>query len=394
MKVKKWYIHVIAMITFVTCFIAINLKYDPFYRVNGINNENRVLIEQYLDAGQQQYLIENSIAVDTFIQYIQTPGFILQNYEYYNILNTAKVFSNKEELVMYANIIVSRLEVSFGYNALQQCRQLVSNNLVWAFIEQEAFDFQNIEYYQIVRTLYDNSDYRYIEHTNLYVNKLHNEGFDTDTRKRITLRELTSNYDKESLHLLLTTPLPGEVEIVLNPREPSVIVDSRHFIGSYQPKHMVAVSGIGRATYSSMFLDEDAYHALKHMYDDLIATHGRGVILMKSFRSYEILSMQEETYMLELPGFSEFQLGTTVAFQHLDYSLEDFGKDESYRWLVENAHRYGYILRYPEGKEAITGKQHFNNIFRYVGEELATFLYENDLTLEEYHAQANDEVDE
>lgn len=394
MKVKKWYIHVIASISFVTCFIAINLKYDPFYRVNGINNENRVLIEQYLDAGQQQYLIDNSIAVDAFIHYIQTPGFLLQNYEYYNILDTAKVFSSKEELVQNANTIVSRLEVSFGYNALQQCRQLVSNNLVWAFIEQEQFDFQNIEYYQIVRTLYDNTDYRYIDHTNKYVNKLHNEGFETDTAKRITLRELTSSYNKDSLHLLLTTPLPEGVEMVLNPSELGVIVDSHHFIGSYQPKRMVTVSDVGRSTYSSMFLDADAFHAFKRMYDDLIATHGRGVILMKSFRSYEILSMQEQSDFLEQPGFSEFQLGTTVAFQHLAYSLEDFDKNESYQWLVENAHRYGYILRYPEGKEEITGKRHYNNIFRYVGEELATILYINNLTLEEYHALYNDKVDE
>ena len=54
-----------------------------------------------------------------------------------------------------------------------------------------------------------------------------------------------------------------------------------------------------------------------------------------------------------------------------------------FRSLINNAHKYGFILRYPKGKEDITGYNYEPWHYRYVG-SLATYLYENDLTLEEY----------
>lgn len=388
MKVKKWHIYIIAILCFATSFVAINKKYDPFYRVNGINNDNRALIEQYLDGQQQQYLIDNSIAVDLFIQYINVPGFLLQNYEYYNMLNKSKKFDTHQDIIDSGNIIASRLEVSFGNTALKQCQNLVSNNLVLPFLKQDQFDFQNIKYYQIIRVLYNSGEYQYIEDANTYAARLQSEGGTSEPDKIAKLKELAGNYDKDSLHLLLTTPLPEGTTIVSNPGDLSVVVDSTHFIGSYQPKQIVAIPDISRETYS-MYLDQDAYTHLKAMTEDLKSACGDGLILRRSYRSYDILSVQEKPLVLEVAGYSESQLGTTVAFQQKYYSLEDFDETASYQWLLENASRYGYILRYPQGKEEITGKASYNNIFRYVGVELATILQQNQWTLEEYNAQKN-----
>ena len=55
-----------------------------------------------------------------------------------------------------------------------------------------------------------------------------------------------------------------------------------------------------------------------------------------------------------------------------------------YRWLADNAHRYGFILRYPEGKEAITGIAYEPWHYRYVGKAAAEEIYDTGLTLEEY----------
>lgn len=54
------------------------------------------------------------------------------------------------------------------------------------------------------------------------------------------------------------------------------------------------------------------------------------------------------------------------------------------KWLKENAHKFGFILRYPKGKEDITGKKFEPWHIRYVGEDIAKYIYENNLTLEEY----------
>ena len=75
MKLKRWHLYLIVTLCFTIAFISINRKYDRFYRVNGINNDNRALIEMYLDDEEQDYLVENAIAVDQFIKYIEFPEF-------------------------------------------------------------------------------------------------------------------------------------------------------------------------------------------------------------------------------------------------------------------------------------------------------------------------------
>ena len=60
--------------------------------------------------------------------------------------------------------------------------------------------------------------------------------------------------------------------------------------------------------------------------------------------------------------------------------------DEEYTWLVNNSYKYGFILRYPEGKENITGYMYEEWHFRYFGLELAKELYDKKLIYEEYLA--------
>ena len=87
------------------------------------------------------------------------------------------------------------------------------------------------------------------------------------------------------------------------------------------------------------------------------------------------------------PGFSEHQTGLAVDIcvykDGLCYIEHDITYIKESDWLINNAHKYGFILRYPKGKEDITGYNYEPWHYRYVG-SLATYLYENDLTLEEY----------
>lgn len=81
-----------------------------------------------------------------------------------------------------------------------------------------------------------------------------------------------------------------------------------------------------------------------------------------------------------MPGTSEHQLGFAV-----DINAENSTTDEkAYMWLSENAHRYGFILRYPEDKSDITGIAYEPWHFRYVGKAHAKKIYEQGLCLEEY----------
>ena len=61
--------------------------------------------------------------------------------------------------------------------------------------------------------------------------------------------------------------------------------------------------------------------------------------------------------------------------------------DKEYTWLINNSYKYGFILRYPEGKEKITGYMYEPWHYRYIGTELATELNTQEITYEEYIAK-------
>lgn len=65
-------------------------------------------------------------------------------------------------------------------------------------------------------------------------------------------------------------------------------------------------------------------------------------------------------------------------------SLDHKHKPDVYGWLAENAYKYGFVLRYPPGKQKITGTSYEPWHYRYVGEEAAKEIYERGICLEEY----------
>lgn len=82
-----------------------------------------------------------------------------------------------------------------------------------------------------------------------------------------------------------------------------------------------------------------------------------------------------------LPGTSEHQLGIAV---DINADKSKCSNDEVYAWLAENAYKYGFILRYPLGKQEITGTSYEPWHYRYVGEDIAREIYEREICLEEY----------
>lgn len=82
------------------------------------------------------------------------------------------------------------------------------------------------------------------------------------------------------------------------------------------------------------------------------------------------------------PGFSEHQTGLT--FDLKDFNGQLVEDPITSQWIKENCAKYGFILRYPEGKEDITGYIYEPWHLRYVGEEVANQIMNNNITLEQY----------
>ena len=97
-------------------------------------------------------------------------------------------------------------------------------------------------------------------------------------------------------------------------------------------------------------------------------------------------AFQLSSVAVTVPGASEHQIGlaldiVTPSHQQL---TESFADTSAGKWLAENCYKYGFILRYPKGKEYITGIEFEPWHFRYVGVEAATVITERGITLEEF----------
>lgn len=86
------------------------------------------------------------------------------------------------------------------------------------------------------------------------------------------------------------------------------------------------------------------------------------------------------------PGTSEHHTGDVIDLISVNYVEldEKFAQNPAYAWLVDNAHHFGFILRYPQDKTDITGYSYEPWHYRFVGVAAATEMYENGQTLEEY----------
>ena len=122
------------------------------------------------------------------------------------------------------------------------------------------------------------------------------------------------------------------------------------------------------------------------------AQEGLNIWLASGFRSYSYQSQIYNNYVSiygqstadtfsARPGHSEHQTGLAIDVNSIDDSFA--GTPEAI-WLEEHAHEYGFIIRYPKGKENITGYKYEPWHLRYLGKDTATAVYNSGLTLEEY----------
>lgn len=105
------------------------------------------------------------------------------------------------------------------------------------------------------------------------------------------------------------------------------------------------------------------------------------------YNEYKKISLKYADSYAARPGFSEHQTGLAIDITSLEHPIvKDFKESEEYAWLKENCYKYGFILRYPEGKEHITGYNTESWHFRYVGNEVAKKIHDENITFDEYYA--------
>lgn len=133
---------------------------------------------------------------------------------------------------------------------------------------------------------------------------------------------------------------------------------------------------------------EDAYRNLTVMID-FMRSKKLDVYAIDAYRDFETQknyyesATKPEAQGISKPGHSDFNTG--LAFQLANTAGSSFKSSKEFQWLKENAHKYGFIIRYPEGKEYITRKDEYSNIIRFVGIEIAEIIKNENLAFEEYY---------
>jgi D-alanyl-D-alanine carboxypeptidase len=168
---------------------------------------------------------------------------------------------------------------------------------------------------------------------------------------------------------------------------------------TYVPPDLVALRGDIPNPYDYP-LRQEAADALASMADSATAEIGQQLVAQSGYREYGVQEIVYSRYVGQVgtaaadrtsarPGFSEHQTGMAIDIlaEGSGCSLDGpcFGDTTAGQWLAANAYRFGYLLRFPADKTAITGYEYEPWHFRYIGVDLATEMHNQGVTtLEEF----------
>ncbi|HAK46448.1 MAG TPA: hypothetical protein DCO79_11090 [Spirochaeta sp.] len=188
--------------------------------------------------------------------------------------------------------------------------------------------------------------------------------------------------------------------VVTDPAAYDVLVNKqRRLPAGYIPVDLVRVEVPTILVFEEVnHLRQAASEALSAMFAAAEAEQGYKLLARSGYRSYNTQVMLYELNVREYgeeyakrisarPGTSEHQSGLAMDISSpvVNYQLtEDFGDTDEGKWAAENAHRFGFILRYLKTKEDVTGYTYEPWHLRWVGTELAAEVYNSGLTLEEF----------
>lgn len=182
-----------------------------------------------------------------------------------------------------------------------------------------------------------------------------------------------------------------------------VLVNKQNAVDrSYKPDDLADIKYFAAdRTPSARYMRAEAADAFHQLVEAAMSEAGHKIVITTAYRSYDFQSTLYNNYVANYgqaeadtfsakPGTSEHQTGlaTDVSSPSVNYQLTgSYIETPEGKWLSENAHRFGFIIRYPKSKESITGYIYEPWHIRYVGKTAAKEIYEQGLALEEYLQQ-------
>ena len=271
--------------------------------------------------------------------------------------------------------------ITHGYN--KQDTKLLLNN----FKKDKELDFflnkeVNHDYIKLLKEKYflNKNYFKYLEYKEKNPRKSLNE----------IVRDVNIHKDKDFYEIKLKTDTKMDTLMLVN----------KYYLLSedYKPEDLIYIP----QTYAwgeknSKQIRKVCFDAYLEMWN-AAKEDGYYLMINSSYRTYE---EQQKVYnnfkekrgknyadsIAARPGASEHETGLALdIFSTKNTNKRTFNTTEEAKWLEDNAYKYGFILRYPKGKEKITGYEYEAWHYRYIGNKAAKYCYENDITFDEYYA--------
>jgi LAS superfamily LD-carboxypeptidase LdcB len=173
-----------------------------------------------------------------------------------------------------------------------------------------------------------------------------------------------------------------------------ILVNKYYYLpDNYVPNNLEAINkSYAQSDAKLVNYAKDAYEAMAKD----ASNSDLKLIAMSSYRSYSYQvdlynryvkkdgKAAADTYSAQ-PGYSEHQTGLALDIYNGKTTYTDFASTKEFTWMQDNAYKYGFILRFPENKEKLTGYEYESWHYRYVGKRIATYIHDHNLCFEEYY---------
>lgn len=338
-----------------------------------------------------------------------------------------------DELARYPyELTQSQRDVVLSYFSTEEINYLVSQKIepdqFLPFIEIEDFELENTLWYdtayKIRKPSHTDSDEDAKKYIVSFINRYRNR------MEYAQLHDLLENY---SYNVLTRFFDEGDTyiqnaKLVTQPKDMYLVLDENSTLYTYEPSDLVSINDLPHDSIvekaNDITIKKEVVEPLKELltaakeinqksYGDMkvIAGYISYEDQIKLFEKAQKLYGDDVLEYWDYPGQSEFQLGYTICllpngmtseFEETDEETSDSDEEtdndtqkeqqnEKERdqeiWLKENAYKFGFIIRYPQQKEEVSGKHYQPYTLRYVGKDVAKKLHDKGYVLDEVNVE-------
>lgn len=340
LKVKNLLILIIAIIAIISVcyFLFINKDSSPTKNKNNTYSEkslkrmDKLKIKDNVDTKKYSKTLDVAIFSDEY------------NHNYITYYENIKYVDN-ENIITYINTLAKK-----GI-AVNEIDEIFQN-----FLQFSNFEIDNATRYIAFKYKNDNVENKdIVTRVNLNLDK----PFYTDTKrieKQDDMYALVNKYNYVDINYV-----PSNLKSLFNNSSIKMVdVAADAYKEFVEAARKDGITLVGTTSYRSGSFQ-------KQLYDSYVAKDGVD---------------KADTYSAR-PGYSEHQLGYSVDLNDPNYKEKRISPSD-YEWIKNNCFKYGFIIRFPENKENITGYQHENWHLRYVGKDVAKKINDLNITFDEY----------